>query len=136
MQFLEREAIISFVRCLPIRLLTKDDELIGTFTFSDAPIPHVFIEETSLNEYIACYYDSNWWIGLIQEINQEERDVKINFMHPSVPSKSFTWPDRRNTCWVSNLNIFLKLKPPTTTTGRTSYVEKKDYEQILKTTKL
>ena len=70
--------------------MNNDDEFTGTFTFSDAPIPHVSMEEISPNEYIACYYGNNWWIG---KINEEERDVKSNFMHPPGSSRSLTWPE-------------------------------------------
>ena len=38
------------------------------------------------NEYIAYYYDNDWWIALIQEINGEVWDVEINSMHPPGPS--------------------------------------------------
>ena len=37
-------------------------------------------------------------------------------MDPPGPSRTFTWPEGQDTCWVTYLNIFLKLKPPTTTT--------------------
>lgn len=85
-QFLEHEAVTSFVRCLLIRLLTKDDEFIGTLIFSDAPILHVSIEEISRNGYVTCYCDSSWWIGLIPGLNEKERDAKMNFMDPLGPS--------------------------------------------------
>ena len=32
-------------------------------------------------EFIACQYDSLWWVGLVQEINHEEQDILVKFMH-------------------------------------------------------
>ena len=51
--------------------------------------------EISANSYAACYYDSNWWVGLVQNVNCDEKDVKTNFLHPPGSSHSFTWPNRR-----------------------------------------
>lgn len=50
---------------------------------------------------IACCCDNNcnnWYIGLIKEINKEKRDVKIDFIHPPGPSRSFTLPEKQDTC--------------------------------------
>ena len=38
---------------------------------------------------MACKYDKLWWIGVIEEINDEEQDRKVNFLHPPGPTKKF-----------------------------------------------
>ena len=32
--------------------------------------------------YIACIYYSDWFIGLVEEVCEEEGDVKVRFLHP------------------------------------------------------
>ena len=31
-----------------------------------------------------------WWIGVVEEVNEVEEDVKINFLHPPGPERSFS----------------------------------------------
>ena len=69
---------------------------------------HIFLcQESSLNaadiplmSYICCVYDSNWWIGLVVEIDFLENDICINFLHPHGPYKYFYWPLHEDLCWV------------------------------------
>ena len=75
----------------------------------------------SAKECVACYYDSNWWVGLVQNINFDEKDFEISFLHPLVPSNSFTWPR------LPYMNVMRKIRPSTTLTGQTYYLEKKSY---------
>ena len=39
-----------------------DKDLADTFTFSKAANPKISFDKISANEYVACYYDSNWWV--------------------------------------------------------------------------
>ena len=54
--------------------------------------PKVSVDKISANEYVVCYYDSNWWIRLVQNVNCDKKDVEINFLYPLGPWNSFTWP--------------------------------------------
>ena len=68
----------------------------------------------------------------MQNVNCDEKDTKINFLHPPGPSKSFTWPKRKDVCWVPYMNVISKIRPQTTFTGRTYFLEKEDNEMISK----
>ena len=70
--------------------MSDDNELAGTFTFSKAANPKITFDKISVNEYVARYYDSNWWIGLVRKVNWDEKDVEINCLHTPGPSSSFT----------------------------------------------
>ena len=37
-------------------------------------------------EYVRCTFSKNLWIGLIADMDLEEKEAKINFVHPSLPS--------------------------------------------------
>jgi len=45
-----------------------------------------------LYDYVACEYDSFWWIGVIEEISDGNLEVKVKFMFPHGPSPFFIWP--------------------------------------------
>ena len=111
----------SYHQCCPVSAdeigykgVRGDNDLAGTFTFSKAANPKVNFDKISANEYVACYYDSNWWVGLVQNVNCDEKDVEIIFLHPPGPSNSFTWP-KRNVCWVPYMNVICKIRHSTTT---------------------
>ena len=75
----------------------------------------VFVSE-SLNlkvlEYVCCSYITNLWIDLITDIDMEEKDAKIKFLHPSLGSASFAWSQRDNICWMPFSNIYCKINVP------------------------
>ena len=72
-----------------------DNDLEGTFTFNEELNPKLSFDKFPTSEYVACYYDNNWWIRLVQNVNYDEKDVEINFLHPPGTSGSFTWPQRK-----------------------------------------
>lgn len=41
--------------------------------------------------YIACYCGSNWWVGAVQDVNPDEKNVQIKFLNHIGPTNSFTW---------------------------------------------
>ena len=49
----------------------------------------------SVNSYVVCIHDSNWYIGLISEIHTDKGDATIKFMHPHGASYSFYWPKKK-----------------------------------------
>ena len=61
-----------------------------TFTFSKTANSKVIFDKISANEYVACYYDSKWWVRLVQNVNCDKKGVEIIFLHPPGPVNSFT----------------------------------------------
>ena len=64
--------------------MSDDKDLAGTLLLVAAN-PKVSVDKISANKYVACYYDSNWWIRLVQNVNRDKKDVEINFLHPLGP---------------------------------------------------
>ena len=80
---------------------------------------HVELEMTvKPMEYVSCAYDGYWWIGIVVECDDNEKDRKIKFFHPHGPCKQFSWPQTDDVCWIPNNNIICKVNTPTTTSGR------------------
>ena len=96
----------------------SDDEVVaGTLKFFDVVLAD-HISNITIMEFIACQYDSLWWVGLVQEINHEEQDILVKFMHPPRPRRMFKWPAREDLCWVAFDKFICKIDTPTTMTGR------------------
>jgi len=77
-------------------------------------------------QYVACVYEAEWWVGIILEIDKDQGDVRIDFMHPHGPSQSFYWPHLDDICWVLITHIFCGVEVPSTATGRQYNLREKD----------
>ena len=69
------------------------------------------------NCYIACIYDSSWYVGLVEKVNNEKKDATVRFMHPSGPFPSFFWPEH-DVCDVPFTQILCQVDI-TSVTGHT-----------------
>ena len=66
-------------------------------------------------DFVACYHDMHWWIGLIEDINREKTDCKTKFMHPHGQAARFCWPVMDNICWVPFDKPICKIEAPANT---------------------
>ena len=85
---------------------------------------HNFKNQTKQNsvvqvlDYISCLYDNKWWVDIITNVDKEEEDVQVKFIHPSGPRRSFQWPHVDAICLVPNDHILCKIDIPITSSGR------------------
>ena len=64
---------------LKFNCTSLDETYCLTHSFSSASLSY---SETPLMSYVACIYDSKWWISLIDEKVSNEGNMCINFLHP------------------------------------------------------
>lgn len=90
------------------------------------------IVEPSLQNYVACVYEGNWWIGLVSKINKDEGDYSILFMHPHGPSETFHWPGQQDECPVPPQHILCVIDTPEVTShlGRSYKIESTSKKKI------
>ena len=89
------------------------------------------ISDIKIMEFIACHYNSFWWIGLVKEIGHEQGDILVEFMHPHGPSRTFKWPAREDFCWMPFDKFMCKVDEPNTMTGRMYQISKVDHTKIM-----
>ena len=59
----------------------------------DVKIPtRVDVGDNAPLSYISCVYNSLWWVGLVNKVDEEPGDLDVQFMHPHGPQKTFNWP--------------------------------------------
>ena len=108
----------------------EDDAFGGLFNITGEPdFDGMRTESVRLNDYVACRCDDKWWIGVVEEVDRVERDVKINFLHPSGPA-SFRWPRKPDVCWVAITDVICHIQAPVTATGRTYKIDEQDSRNI------
>ena len=104
------DRIIRTKRC------SEDDDYVLTHNLYEHN-ESVIVELNSL-DYFTCLYEQRWWVGIILEVDTEQGDAKVKFMHPAGPARSFYWPDVDDICFIPNIDILMKVDVPTTTSGR------------------
>ncbi len=87
-------------------------------------------EGLHLCDFVACIYDKKWWVGFVLDVNDDDGDVLIKFMHPHGPSRSFSWPNNDDICLVPVTHVLCNVDPPTTATGRQYILTRKDVEHV------
>ena len=111
------------------KLSSDDDSFVDVHDFK---IPtYVDIGDIGPSSYVTCVYNTFWWVGLVMDVDKEAGDVKIYFMHPHGPRKTFNWPQGGDTCYVPIKNIVYKISVPTTSTGRTYRINDDDYNKTV-----
>lgn len=68
--------------------------------------------EPNIHSFLACVYENNWWIGMVQCFNEVEGDYNIKFMHPHGPSETFFWPQKEDQCPVPVAHFLCNVNPP------------------------
>ena len=112
------------VNTIEYKEVSSDSPYLGSFSFSrGSQVDVVARPILRVNEYVACTYDSKWWIGVVCELNDEEDDCFISFLHPAGPSASFVWPPRKDVCWIARSDVICTVQVPSTRNGRTYTVE-------------
>ena len=79
--------------------------------------------------YAGCVYNTFWLVGLIQKIDRKQGDLKIDFMHPRGPRKSFTWPNTEDTCFIPLERILCHISASLTETYKISDEDFKHIER-------
>ena len=90
----------------------------------------VKMSDPKVSDFVVCSYDEEYWIGLVDEVNEEHNDVRVKFMHPSYPARSFFWPKRYDICFVPIVNVACVIGAPITATGRQYKLDDKDIAAI------
>ena len=112
---------------------SEDTDVTGIFSFSDERNDIPLVKDIKESDFVSCMYDNNWWIGLVQSVNIEEGDVKVNFMHPHGPNSQFHWPSRNDICYVPMDKLLCKISAPITSTGRLYSINETDFSNIIST---
>ena len=119
-------------RCKISYKTTSDEEnFSGSFALYNDKSQELDTTMFAVSQFVSCRYDTFWWIGMIENIDENASDLKIKFLHPHGPSKSFYWPSRDDTCYVPITNILCLISPPSTSTGRTYKILDDDYDNTV-----
>ena len=102
----------------------------GSFNFFNENSFQLEIKMITIGKFVSCIYDTFWWIGMAEIIDEEAGYITIKFP-PHGRSKSFYWPSRDDTCDIPISNILCLISPPSTATSRTFQISDDNYDTVL-----
>ena len=44
--------------------------------------------------FVACMYNEEWWVVCVLQVPEDGEQVRVSFLHPYGPSRSFKYPAR------------------------------------------
>ena len=59
-------------------------------------------------------YEGKWWVERVIQVYEDGNTVKVNFLHPQGPSRSFRYPAIPNTLNIPVESVLLKVDPRST----------------------
>ena len=83
------------------------------------------LEIEEISGYVTCIYDAQWWLAFVLETDKVNAEVKVTFMHPRGPSRSFKYPSQPDILIVPSSDILTKVDAKTAT-GRTYTLSRKE----------
>ena len=44
--------------------------------------------------FVMCMYNEEWWVACVLQVSEDSEQVRVSFLHPNGPSRSFKYPAR------------------------------------------
>ena len=103
-------------------------------------VEHTVTVVPVVDSYVAAMYLGKWFIAKVLNVDEEDEDVKLNFMHEAKSvfgqGKKFKWPQPPDCdVWIPFKDILMSIAPPTPA-GRSSRFHEIDTETLQQIEKL
>ena len=89
------------------------------------------LELDGLSGFVTCAYENEWWLACILSVDSENAEVKVTFLHPHGPARSYSYPSIPDILTVP-VNDLLARVTPKTATGRTYTITRKESRESTK----
>lgn len=94
------------------------DDVMNPENISDLtsiPMPAAVTPESSaisfaVGSFVACAYSGHWYIGQITDIDEEDKELEVNFMERS--KNLYRWPNRKDQIWVPYSDVLCEISKP------------------------
>ena len=112
--------------------VSEDKQFALIFSFTTSPADQTLAHNLTPGSFVVSMYDSHHWLGVVSQIDKDNEDVQIKFMHPHFPTHSFEWPSREDICWMPDINVLVVVDTPvpSTRSGRQYHLSTSDMSRI------
>ena len=101
--------------------ISRDALKVRAYSFSTASKEEKVAKQDSeleideISGFVTCIYDGEWWLACVLEVDGENGEIKVTFLHPCGPSQSFKYPSVPDILVVPTTDLLTKVNPRTTT---------------------
>ena len=72
---------------ISFKITSNDEKFSGSFNFFNDESFELDMKMITIGRFVSCRYDTFWWIGMVEKIDEEAGDLVIKFLHPHGPCK-------------------------------------------------
>ena len=101
--------------------ISRDTLNVQVYSFSTVPKEEKVAKQDSelvidsISGFVTCTYDRKWWLACVLNVDAENAEAKVTFLHPHGPSRSFKYPNIPDILIVPTTDILSKVNPRTAT---------------------
>ena len=98
---------------LKIRRISSDKD--GTSVKVTSSSRTIASQSFTPGQFVAAAYDKAWYLGVVEDVSQENEDVLVNFMrsrNAGTTIHSFVWPSTRDECWIPFEHVLSSVQEP------------------------
>ena len=81
------------------KIISEDDTY--DILVNHVPILSFNLTDFRFGDYLAYVYDRKWYIGYVSDMDITRNELKVQSLHPNGPSRSFFFPRRPDSVWVT-----------------------------------
>ena len=70
------------------------------------------IAEVTPEKFCACYFEKDWYFGIVNYVSTENSNANIKYLHPKGPVSKYFWSSNADVCWILNENVAYEENPP------------------------
>ena len=68
--------------------------------------------------FVTCMYNEEWWVACVLQVSKDSEQVRVSFLYPNGPSRSFKYPARPDILTIPVGDVLTRVDPRTAK-GRT-----------------
>ena len=92
---------------------------------------NVRFEDLTQGKFVACVYCNDWYVGQIEDSDEGEREIQVNFMERT--KTLYRWPSRRDMIWVLYKDVLCEIsEPQPTAKSKRNFSVKENDVQLIK----
>ena len=69
------------------------------------------LEIDEISGFVTCVYEGEWWLACVLDVDIENAEVTVSFLHPHGPSRSFKYPSTPDILTLQTSDILTKVSP-------------------------
>ena len=84
-----------------------------TSTTETATLMENELKPEEIKGFVTCMYNEEWWVACVLQVSEDSEQVRVSFLHPHGPSRSFKYPARLDILTIPVGDVLTRVDPRT-----------------------